>query len=56
MQLPNIEEMSSEEKKWFAYSIAGMVVADGRVDESEMEFLREAINFFQELFIQRNYF
>ena len=26
MQLPNIEEMSSEEKKWFAYSIAGMVV------------------------------
>ena len=27
MQLPNIEEMSSEEKKWFASSIAGMVVA-----------------------------
>ncbi len=45
MQLPNIEEMSSEEKKWFAHSIAGMVVADGRTDQSEMKFLREAINF-----------
>ena len=45
MQLPNIEEMSSEEKKWFAHSIAGMVVADGRADQSEMKFLREAINF-----------
>ena len=45
MQLPNLKEMSSEEKKWFAYSIAGMVVADGRVDQSEMKFLREAINF-----------
>ena len=44
MQLPNIEEMSSEEKKWFAYSIAGMVVADGRAHQSEMKFLREAIH------------
>ena len=28
MQLPNVEEMSAAEKKWFAQSIAGMVVAD----------------------------
>ena len=45
MQLPNVEAMSSAEKRWFACSIAGMVVADGRTDKSEMEFLKEAINF-----------
>ena len=45
MQLPNLEEMSAEEKQWFANSIAGMVVADGHADKSEMVFLREAINF-----------
>ena len=45
MQLPNVEEMTSDEKKWFANSIAGMVVADGRTDKSEMEFLKEAIKF-----------
>jgi hypothetical protein len=48
MQLPNVEEMSSAEKKWFAHSIAGMVVADGRADQSEMNFLREAINFMED--------
>jgi len=46
MQLPNLEEMSEAEKTWFAHSIAGMVVADGHTDQSEMNFLREAINFF----------
>jgi len=45
MQLPNLDEMSVEEKQWFANSIAGMVVADGHADQSEMVFLREAINF-----------
>ena len=40
--------MSVAEKKWFALSIAGMVVADGRTDQSEMSFLREAINFLPE--------
>ena len=45
MKLPNLEEMSAEEKQWFANSIAGMVVADGHADQSEMVFLREAINF-----------
>ncbi len=45
MQLPNLEEMSAEEKQWFANTIAGMVVADGHADQSEMVFLREAINF-----------
>jgi hypothetical protein len=45
MQLPNLEEMSATEKTWFAHSIAGMVVADGHSDQTEMNFLREAINF-----------
>ena len=47
MQLPNIEEMSSEEKYWFASSIAGMVVADGQAVSTELVFLREAINFLE---------
>jgi uncharacterized tellurite resistance protein B-like protein len=45
MQLPDIEHMSSAEKNWFASSIAGMIVADGRADQTELEFLKEAINF-----------
>jgi len=48
MQLPNLEEMSAPEKTWFAHSIAGMVVADGRSDQTEMNFLREAINFLED--------
>ena len=38
MQLPNVEQLDSEDKHWFARAIAGMVVADGRVDESETAF------------------
>ena len=45
MQLPDVEHMSSAEKNWFASSIAGMIVADGRADQTELEFLKEAINF-----------
>ncbi|MBL7035198.1 MAG: TerB family tellurite resistance protein [SAR324 cluster bacterium] len=47
MQLPDVEAMSAAEKIWFAKSIAGMVVADGRADQQEMNFLREAINFLE---------
>ena len=32
MELPNTEAMSIEEKIWFARAIAGMIVADGRVE------------------------
>ena len=45
MQLPNVEQLDSEDKNWFARAIAGMVVADGRVDESETAFLKEALGF-----------
>ena len=45
MQLPDVEHMSSSEKNWFASSIAGMIVADGHADQTELDFLKEAINF-----------
>ncbi len=45
MQLPNVDILSKEDKVWFARSIAGMVVADGHVDDSELESLKEAISF-----------
>ena len=47
MQLPNVEEMSSEQKFWFASSIAGMVVADGQAVATELVFLKDAINFLE---------
>jgi hypothetical protein len=48
MELPNTEAMTIEEKIWFANAIAGMIVADGRVDDSELEFLKEAISFLED--------
>ena len=48
MQLPNVEQLDSEDKNWFASAIAGMVVADGRVDESETAFLKEALGFLED--------
>ena len=47
MQLPNVEEMSPEQKFWFASSIAGMVVADGQAVATELVFLKDAINFLE---------
>ena len=48
MQLPNVEELSSEDKNWFARAIAGMIVADGRVDKSETVFLKQALGFLED--------
>jgi len=45
IELPSVEEMTSEQKFWFASSIAGMVGADGHAQNKELEFLRQAINF-----------
>ena len=45
IELPNIDEMTSEQKFWFACSIAGMVGADGHAEKEELDFLRQAINF-----------
>lgn len=48
MQLPNVEELSLEDKNWFARAIAGMIIADGRVDESETAFLKQALGFLED--------
>jgi len=48
MQLPNVEILTNEDKIWFARSIAGMIVADGHVDDSEMDSLKEAISFLED--------
>ncbi len=48
MELPNVETLSAADKVWFAQAIAGMIVADGKVDESEMNFLRQAIGFLED--------
>ena len=45
IELPNIDEMTAEQKFWFACSIAGMVGADGHAEKEELDFLRQAINF-----------
>ena len=44
-QVPDISLLTDDEKLWFAKAIAGMVVADGRVDNSEVEFVKAAIGF-----------
>jgi len=45
IELPNIDEMTSEQKFWFASAIAGMVGADGHAEKEELDFLRQAIKF-----------
>ena len=45
MQVPDVSVLSDEEKLWFAQAIAGMVIADGRVDNAEVEFVKTAIGF-----------
>ena len=41
----DIEKLSAEQKLWFGYAIAGMITADGAVSDSEISYLKEAINF-----------
>jgi len=48
MQKPDAGKMSSAEQVWFARAIAGMIVSDGHVDQSELDFLREAISFLKD--------
>ncbi len=45
MGIPGVETLSDGAKKWLAHAIAGMTVADGEVDSSELSHLREAIEF-----------
>ena len=41
----DIEKLSAEMKSWFANAIVGMISADGAVTDNEVSFLREAIDF-----------
>ena len=43
-----IEKMSSEIKRWFAKAIVGMILADGRVDNAEIEYLNDIIGYFDD--------
>lgn len=42
-----MSKLSEEQKKWLAYAIAGMISADGVVEESELVFLRGIIVFLE---------
>lgn len=41
--------LSPRASKWFAYAIAGMICADGVVDEEELVFLKQTINFLSDV-------
>ncbi len=43
MNLEFIDAMSSDEKKWFAHAMIGMVYADGTVDNTELEHLKAVV-------------
>ena len=43
MEKFDFNELKTEEKIWFAHAIAGMVVADGRVDKTEKGYLKDSI-------------
>ena len=44
-----INSLSNEVKIWFAHAVAGLITADGIVTESELDFLREAIGFLEDV-------
>ncbi len=43
-----IESLSPEHKKWFAKAVVGMIYVDGKVDDSEIDYLKETISFFKD--------
>ena len=45
VELPSVDDMTSEQKLWFASVIAGMIGADGHAEKHELDYLREAIKF-----------
>ncbi|MBF0276264.1 MAG: hypothetical protein HQM13_00675 [SAR324 cluster bacterium] len=42
-----VETLPPQVKIWFAFAVAGVITADGVVTETELEFLRETINFLE---------
>lgn len=43
-----IDSLSPELKKWFAKAIVGMIYADGKVDDSEIDYLKEMVSFLKD--------
>ncbi len=43
-----IESLSPECKEWFAKAVVGMIFIDGKVDDSEIEYLKETISFLKD--------
>ncbi|MBF0352484.1 MAG: TerB family tellurite resistance protein [SAR324 cluster bacterium] len=39
------DQLNESQKIWFAHAIIGMVVADGKIDALEVEFLKQALGF-----------
>ena len=48
MQNKTIEQMASLTKEWFAKAIVGMILADGRIDKAELDYLNDLIGFLKE--------
>ncbi len=44
-----VESLPPEVKAWCARAVAGMIVADGNVTDSEIEFLKETISFLEDI-------
>lgn len=44
-----INQLSPVQKKWFATAITGAITSDGQVDEEEMDYLRTAICFLEDV-------
>ncbi len=47
MQDKTIELMLPETKEWFAKAIVGMILADGRIDKAELEYLNNLLGFLE---------
>ena len=47
MEDPLIKALPSAARLWLAHAVAGIILADGEVEPSELEYLREVINFLE---------
>ena len=54
MQDKTIELMAPEIKEWFAKAIVGMILADGRINKAEIEYLNNLIGFLDDQISVKN--
>lgn len=45
MEDNTIEKMSTDTKVWFAKAVVGMILADGKIEKSELKYLNDIIGF-----------